>query len=55
MNAGIINFDIYALAQPKSREDIAALAIELIREIETFRGHWDAMMRDIELAQRSVA
>jgi len=34
-----LNFDLYALAQPKSREDLAALALEVISELDNIDSH----------------
>lgn len=35
----MINFDIYALAHPKSRADCEALAREVLAELELIRRH----------------
>ncbi len=51
MNANTLGFDLFALAQPKSRADLEALARELIFEIENFNALWDAMISKIERAE----
>jgi len=42
MNGAHLNFDLYALAQPKNRNDLAALAIEIINELDNIDGHLQA-------------
>lgn len=42
MNGAHLNFDLYALAQPKSRTDLAALAHEIISELDIIDAHMDA-------------
>ncbi|WP_171966765.1 MULTISPECIES: hypothetical protein [Stenotrophomonas] len=39
MNSVHLNFDLYALAQPKSREDLVALAVEVISELDNIDSH----------------
>lgn len=55
MNANKLGFDLFAMAQPKSRADIETLASELIREIENFNALWDAMIARIEQAEAIAA
>lgn len=42
MNGAHLNFDLYALAQPKNRIDLAALAREAIAELDIIDGYLDA-------------
>ncbi|MDT3454608.1 MULTISPECIES: hypothetical protein [Stenotrophomonas] len=42
MNGAHLNFDLYALAQPKNRTDLAALALEVIAELDIIDAHLDA-------------
>jgi len=42
MNSIPLNFDLYALAQPKSREDLVALALEVLSELDNIDGHLQA-------------
>lgn len=42
MNGAHLNFDLYAFAQPKSRDDLANLAHEVIAELNSIDGHLDA-------------
>ena len=55
MNANNLKFDLFAMAQPKSRLGLGALALELIREIENFNSVWDAMIARIESAKPQEA
>lgn len=42
MNAANLNFDLYAMAQPKSRDDLKLLAMEIIAELKIIDAHLDA-------------
>jgi|GEM_PF-1565834 len=42
MNGTYLNFDLYALAQPKNRTDLAALANEINAELDIIDAHLDA-------------
>lgn len=37
----VMNFDLLALAEPKTREDCIALAKEILYELEIIKGHID--------------
>ncbi len=55
MNGSHLNFDLYALAQPKNRDDLAALALEAIAELEIINGHLAAAIARCELASAVAA
>ncbi|WP_285445458.1 hypothetical protein [Xanthomonas sp. fls2-241-TYG-148] len=42
MNGATLNFDLYALARPKSRKDMIALANEVVEELRQIDSHFDA-------------
>ncbi|MCW0458952.1 hypothetical protein NB717_000020 [Xanthomonas sacchari] len=42
MNSFILNFDLLALASPKSRADLVALAHEIIAELDRIDDHFDS-------------
>jgi len=46
MKAYGFNFDLFAMTKPKSRADIAALALEIIAEMDIIDGHIDALMKN---------
>lgn len=48
MNAAHLNFDLYALAQPKNRNDLAALAIETIAQLDIIDACYDAAIARCE-------
>ncbi|AJZ46536.1 hypothetical protein H8Z72_19345 [Xanthomonas citri pv. citri] len=41
MNGASLNFDLYALAQPKNRNDLIALAGEVLAELDAIDQHLD--------------
>ena len=41
MNGAHLNFDLYAMAQPKSRNDLMILAREIIAELDIIDAHLD--------------
>lgn len=47
------NFDIYALAEPKSRKDCIALAQEILAELEIINGHIDAAILKCEADRKA--
>lgn len=47
MNANAMTFDLYALAAPKSRADLLALASEALSEMERINAHLDAMLAEL--------
>lgn len=48
MNANMMNFDLYALAQPKNMQDIIALAAEAKEEMARINGYIDRMFEEYE-------
>ena len=48
MNTNALNFDLYALAKPKSRADLLALAAEAIAEFERINAHFDRMFAECD-------
>lgn len=48
MNVTNLNFDLYALAQPKNRNDLAALALEIIAELDIIDAYYDAAIARCE-------
>lgn len=52
MNMQTMNFDIYAMAQPKNRQDCAALANEILAELEMIEAHIDAAIARCESSRR---
>ncbi|MFA5899718.1 MAG: hypothetical protein WC829_11465 [Hyphomicrobium sp.] len=46
MKANAMNFDLYALAQPKDLEDIIALATEARAELRRINDHFDAIFEN---------
>lgn len=51
MNLHALNFDLYAMAKPKTRTDCVALAEEILAEIRVIDGHIDAAIRRCEARQ----
>jgi len=47
MNAKILNFDLYSLAAPKSRQDLIALAKEARYELSRINAHFDSLYEDM--------
>lgn len=41
MNGASLNFDLYALAQPKTRTELTALALEALAELDIIDAHLD--------------
>lgn len=54
MNGASLNFDLYALAQPKTRTELTALALEALAELDIIDAHLRRAMAEcaaeIELA-----
>ncbi|MGN7918202.1 hypothetical protein [Lysobacter sp. 22409] len=48
MNAAALNFDLYALASPKSMQDLIALAHEALFEIKRINGYLDGMFAELD-------
>ena len=48
MNSQTLNFDIHAMTQPKNRQDCAALAQEVLAELEMIEAHIDAAIARCE-------
>lgn len=48
MNIQTMNFDIYAMAKPKSRQECLALAMEILAELEMIEAHIDAAISRCE-------
>lgn len=48
MNIQTLNFDIYAMAKPKNRQDCIALANEILAELEIIEAHIDAAIARCE-------
>lgn len=48
-----LKFDIYALAQPKTRQDCIALTQEILARLEIIEGHIDAAIARCEAKQRA--
>jgi hypothetical protein len=48
VNANALNFDLFAFAQPKSRGDIIALAMEARAEFARINAHLDALFERLE-------
>lgn len=46
MNTNALNFDLYALAKPKSRADLLALAAEALAEFERINAHYERMLAE---------
>lgn len=55
MNANALKFDLFALAQPKSRADLCALALEARAELARINAHLDALIARLERAERRIA
>lgn len=55
MNIQALNFDIYAMAQPKNRQDCVALAHEILAELEMINAHIDAAIDRCEKRARLAA
>ncbi|MCC5094464.1 MULTISPECIES: hypothetical protein [Xanthomonas] len=51
MNGATLNFDLYAMAQPKNRNDLIALAHEVLAELSMIDRHLD---RAIERCEASA-
>lgn len=52
-----LNFDLFALAYPKTKQDCLALAYEILAELDIIDGHFDrAIARcEAQLRERSYA
>lgn len=50
-----LNFDLYALAAPKSRQDCIALAEEILAELHMLDGHLDAAFARCEALDLATA
>jgi len=48
MNTATLNFDLLALAQPKTRNDLIALAHETLAELATIGNHLQAAIAKCE-------
>jgi len=48
MDTNNLNFDIYAMAKPKSRADLIVLAKEALYELEIINGYLDAMYEECD-------
>jgi hypothetical protein len=48
MSTFAMNFDLYALAKPKSIDDIIALGYELLDELDQIEAHIDAAIARCE-------
>lgn len=55
MNGAHLNFDLYALAQPKNRTDLAALAREIIAKLDCIDAHLDAAIARCEAGSAVAA
>jgi len=57
MNAAYLNFDLSALAAPKTKQDCIALANEILAELDIINAHFDrAIARcEAQLAHRAIA
>jgi len=55
MNAMTINFDLHALAAPKSRQDCIALAEEILAELQTIGMHIDASIARCDAMELEAA
>lgn len=53
MNIQSLNFDLYAMAKPKTRQDCIALAKEILAELAVIEGHIDAAIARCE-ARRAL-
>ena len=51
MNAAPLNFDLYAMAQPKSRNDLKILAREILAELDRIDAHLDAAIARCEAGE----
>ncbi len=50
MNTYALNFDLYALAAPKTRADLVAVAAEIRAELACINGYLDAIFAEHECA-----
>ena len=48
MTSQTLNFDIYAMTKPKTRQDCITLAHEILAELEMIEGHIDAAIARCE-------
>lgn len=48
MNANALNFDLFALAQPKSRDDLIALAKEARFELSRINSYFESLYDAVE-------
>lgn len=55
MNIQALNFDIYAMAQPKNRQDCIALAQEILAELQMINAHIDAAINRCERKAHQAA
>lgn len=56
MNSAInLGFDLYALAQPKGRQDCIALAEEILSTLQDIGAHIDASIARCEAMELEVA
>ena len=51
MNTTALGFDLYALASPKSLQDLIALADEMLSELDRIHAHLDAAIARCEAKQ----
>lgn len=48
MNAAALNFDLYGMAQPKSMQDVIAMAHEALFEIKRINDYLDGMFAELD-------
>lgn len=46
MEHNALNFDLFALADPKNRDDLLLLADEACNELRRIRGHWESLFEE---------
>lgn len=55
MNAASLNFDLYAMAKPKTRQDAMMLAQEILDHLDIIEHHIDAAIARCEIKRQLAA